>query len=119
MPLAIPKLNADVLSNSKIKEFGFLVRPVIARYCSIDGVLLAETAIDWDVRENHPGSIMPDFCLDIHTYDYEARIQKLTEEEMLALKAEIIAVAAQVGLTLPSDEKWLWMRYVNQLGFHV
>lgn len=117
MPNVVFKHNHGVLSHRDIRKLGEQAQPIVARYCSLPGMEFTNADIEWEPLENHPGAIMPDFCIDVNTYDFPERIAKLDDEQMLAFKAELAAVL--LGFGLKQDFAWLWVRYVNQAGKHV
>src|SRR5262249_8394682 len=103
----------------QLNEIGHRVRDIVADYCSSEGVALTSDNIDWDPVMLQPGAIMPSFSMHIETYDYQARVAKLTKEVMHGMKAEITGSVQAVSKFRPKDEPWLWLVYVSQKGPHV
>lgn len=119
MPILVLKhKRAKAHSRSKIKKFGVLARPVVARFCSIKGVRLTENAVDYEPNAYHPAAIAPVLSVEIETIDFPLRVKKLTRRRTVQLKAELAKLLKQCGLPVPKGA-WLWMKYVSRKGHHV
>lgn len=114
-----------------LMDLGRLVRPYIARAFTIDeGSPLTEDDIDWVPTSYQPGTLVAIPCsLEIETFGFRERIEKLSEARVLKLKQDIVGlinsklyVPADDRLHFPGvdpDKPLIWIKYLGPKGHHV
>ncbi len=113
-----------------LTAFGQLVRPLIAEACSIDGLKLVPDDIDWIPCPYPPGTLVATSCaIEIETFGYPARIEKLSKERVRELKQAIVDIINE-GAFVPNeadrkffkvdpDQPLIWVKYLGPDGHHV
>jgi hypothetical protein len=113
------------------EKFGTAIRPLVAEMCSIDEAQLSEDDVDF-VAVPYPAGSIASASLEIETFAYPARVEKLTEARLLQFKRAAINIVNVPGFVedhghskpqgyLGFDEETplVWLKYVDPRGHHV
>ena len=97
------------------------LQSVVAEAASTDSVMLNES--DVDVLMTPYNSVLCSFsqavAIELETFGYKNRKDKMTEAAMLDLKRELARHLDLGGFPVDMNKPLVWLKYVDPDGYHV